>query len=393
MSIAKEQGQVLLDDAGFSVAQAVRDGKAKPFEKRSVNLSDGADGKQGGVAILRYGDEALTLVFKYAAQGLSHGHYDKLSFSLYEQGDEVLQDYGLVRFVNVEQKGGGNYLKENATWAKQSIAHNTLIQNETSHFEGRYEIGSQHHSDLYFYDDTNSDVQVVSATEFNAYPGTELRRTMAIVKNERFEKPFLMDILKVRSDKQNMYDLPFYYLGQVLQTSFDYETPPSLRTLGDSDGYQHLHLEAKGKPGSDSIQFSWLNNFKFYTLTSATTAADQLLFTRLGANDPEFNLRRDPAFMIRRNAVGNTVFATTIEPHGSYSPVSELATDSNGSIAALTVAYDDDDYTAISIKELDGHTSLFLLSNEDASSSRKHRLKIDGKVFRWSGPYSYIDLN
>ncbi len=164
---------MLLDDAGFSVALAIRDGKTQPFEKKSINLSDGPDGQQGGVAVLRSGNEDLTLVFKYAAQGLSHGHYDKLSFSLYEKGDEVLQDYGLARFVNIEQKGGGNYLKENKTWAKQTIAHNTITQNETSHFQGKYEIGSQHHSELYFYDDTNSDVQVVSATESNAYPGTE----------------------------------------------------------------------------------------------------------------------------------------------------------------------------------------------------------------------------
>ncbi len=197
LSIAKKQDQVLLDDAGISVALAVRDGKTQPFEKKSINLSDGPDGNQGGVAVLRYGNEDLTLVYKYAAQGLSHGHYDKLSFSLYEKGEEVLQDYGLARFVNIEQKGGGNYLKENTTWAKQTIAHNTLTQNETSHFQGKYEIGSQHHSDLYFYDDSNSDVQVVSATETNAYPGTEMKRTMAIIKNERFAKPFLLDILKV----------------------------------------------------------------------------------------------------------------------------------------------------------------------------------------------------
>ena len=151
LSIAEEQGRVLLDDAGFSVALAIRDGKTQPFEKKSINLSDGPDGQQGGVAMLRYGNEDLTLVFKYAAQGLSHGHYDKLSFSLYEKGDEVLQDYGLARFVNIEQKGGGNYLKENKTWAKQTIAHNTVTQNETSHFQGKYEIGSQHHSELYFY--------------------------------------------------------------------------------------------------------------------------------------------------------------------------------------------------------------------------------------------------
>ncbi|MGB5449393.1 MAG: heparinase II/III family protein, partial [Woeseiaceae bacterium] len=321
LSVAEEQGRVLLDDAGFSVALAIRDGKTRPFEKKSINLSDGPDGKQGGVALLRYGNEDLTLVFKYAAQGLSHGHYDKLSYSLYEKGDEVLQDYGLARFVNIEQKGGGNYLKENKTWAKQTIAHNTVTQNETSHFQGKYEIGSQHHSDLYFYDDSNSDVQVVSAVESNAYPWTEMKRTMAIIKSESFEKPLLLDILRISSGKKNQYDLPFYFMGQVMNANFSYDSPSTLRALGSKNGYQHLYLEGKGKPASENSKFSWMGNGKFYTLTSVAGSSDELLFTRLGANDPEFNLRRDAAFMIRRKGVSDTVFVTVVEPHGSYSPV------------------------------------------------------------------------
>jgi hypothetical protein len=357
-----------------------------------MNLSDGADGTQGGVAILRYGDEDLTLVYKYAAQGLSHGHYDKLSYSLYEKGDEVLQDYGLVRFVNIEQKGGGNYLKENTTWAKQTIAHNTITLNEMSHFQGKYEIGSQHHSELYFYDDTNEDVQVVSATESNAYPGTAMRRTMALIKNEGFEKPFLLDIFKVMSDEENQYDLPFYYMGQVLNVNFEYDTPSSLDALGEKNGYQHLYLEGRGSPGLGNTKFSWMGHEKFYTLTSATDESDALLFARLGASDPEFNLRRDPAFMIRRKGASNTVFASVVEPHGSYSPVSEIALNSNSNVAELRVVYDDENYTAVSIKDLQGRTSMFFLSNLDAAASRMHELKIDGKAYEWSGPYHYIDL-
>ena len=46
--------------------------------------------------------------------------------------------------------------------------------------------------------------------------------------------------------------------------------------------------------------------------------------TRLGANDPDFNLRRDPALLLRRRAE-NTTFVTAIEPHGTYSPVTESA--------------------------------------------------------------------
>jgi hypothetical protein len=390
LSVAIEQNQVLLDQAGLAVAKDIRDGKARPFLKRSINLSDGSNGEQGGVGVLRYGSEDLTLVFKYAAQGLSHGHYDKLSFSLYDKGDEVVQDYGLVRFVNIEQKGGGNYLDENDSWAKQTIAHNTLSQNQASHFSGDYETGSKFHSELHFFDASRSDAQVVSAREPNAYPGTQMQRTMAIIKPAHFEKPFVLDIFKVASETRNQYDFPTYFMGQVLETSFEYESPSTLAALGDANGYQHLYLEATGKPSSEDIQFTWLVEGKFYTLTAATNATDDLIFARIGANDPQFNLRRDAALIIRREDAANTVFASVIEPHGRYSPVTESSVNPNSNISRLELVYDDDAYTAVSIVDLEQRSSLFIVANVDASSATQHELEIGSKSYGWVGPYYFI---
>ena len=212
LSIAQQQGRVLLDDTGYAVAAAIRDGQSQNFDKASVSYTDGANGDEGGLSLLRQTDEELTLLFKYTAQGLSHGHYDKLSFSLYDQNNEIMQDYGMSRFVNIGQKGGGNYLPENRTWAKQTIAHNTLVQNETSHFDGKYEIGSQHHSDLRFFDASNDHIHVVSASETNAYPGTAMQRTMVMIKDKAFEKTLVLDLFKVTSKTKNQYDLPLLLL-------------------------------------------------------------------------------------------------------------------------------------------------------------------------------------
>ncbi|WP_400077374.1 alginate lyase family protein [Winogradskyella sp. R77965] len=387
LGIAEKQDQVLLDDSGLAVALGIKDGKTEPFEKKSINLSDGPNGKQGGVGILR--DEDLELVFKYAAQGSSHGHYDKLSYSLYENGEEVIQDYGLSRFVNIEQKGGGNYLKENKTWAKQTIAHNTVTQNETSHFKGKYEIGSQHHSDLHYFSSENENIQVVSARETNAYPGTEMLRTMAIIKDDDFEKPYLLDIMKVTSATANQYDFPFYYFGQVLQTNFEYNTPQILKPLGSKNGYQHLFVEGSGKAKDENTKFSWMNNYKFYSLTTGANANDELLFTRIGANDPEFNLRRDPALILRRKNTKNTIFVSTIESHGSYSPISESALNSKSSIKALKVVLDTEDYTAISITNINGKTKLFITANTNASKEASHNIKINDNNYQWTGSYYF----
>lgn len=389
LSIAEKQGRIVLDDTGLSIAKGLEEGKAKPFIKKSINLSDGPDGKQGGVGVLRYGDEELTVVYKYTAQGLSHGHYDKLSFSVYEKGEEVLQDYGLARFVNIEQKGGGNYLKENTTWAKQTVAHNTLVQNETSHFNGKYEIGSKHHSELYFFDTTDANVQLISAKEKNAYPETEMHRTLVLIKDKNLEKPYVLDILKVNSNTKNQYDLPFYYKGQIMKVNFDYEVPTSLNALGASNGYQHLWLEGEGTPASQNTKFSWLNDEKFYTLTMTTHLNDELLFTRLGANDPEFNLRRDAAFMLRRKDVVKDVFVSVIESHGAYSPVSEFAVNPSSSISNLNVVHDDEDFTGVVIENKKGSKNLFIISNTEASKSYEHKLEINNKEYQWTGPYYF----
>ncbi|MBL7560851.1 alginate lyase family protein [Olleya sp. YSTF-M6] len=387
LSIAKQQDKVLLDDSGLAVALGIKNGKEKPFTKKSINLSDGSEGKQGGVGILR--NENLELVFKYAAQGSSHGHYDKLSYSFYENGEEVIQDYGLSRFVNIEQKGGGNYLKENKTWAKQTIAHNTVTQNETSHFSGKYDIGSLYHSDLNYFSSENKNVQVLSAIEKNAYPGTTMLRTMAIIKDEDFEKPYMLDIMKVTSATANQYDFPFYYFGQVLQTNFEYNSPEVLKPLGSKNGYQHLYLEGSGKASEDNTKFSWFNNNKFYSLTTETSAKDELLFARIGANDPEFNLRRDPALILRAKNSKNRTFVSVIEAHGSYSPVSESAVNSNSSIKLIKTVLDSEDYTAIEITNINGNVKLFITSNTNNLKETKHNITINGKSFEWSGSYYF----
>lgn len=392
LSIAQEHGRVLLDDAGYAVAAGIRDGLTQDFEKKSVNFSDGAQGDEGGLSLLRYGNEDLTLLFKYTAQGLSHGHYDKLSFLLNGKNEEILQDYGMSRFVNIGQKGGGNYLPENQSWAKQTISHNTLVVNESSHFGGLYEVGSQHHSDLRFYDVTNEAVQVVSASELNAYPETAMQRTLAMIDDEEFENPIVLDLFRATTDSTNQYDLPFYYFGQVLQTNFDFESEQTLSALGKVNGYQHLYLEASGKADSDTTQFSWLHNDKFYTLSTATTDGDEILLTRIGANDPNFNLRREPALILRRPEASDTLFASVIEPHGGYDPVSESASNSNSNITELTILQDDADYTAVSIETVSGSTRIFVVSNTDVETETTHSLTLKGQELSWTGPFHYTSM-
>ncbi len=199
--------------------------------------------------------------------------------------------------------------------------------------------------------------------------------------------------MKIASDAENQYDMPFYFMGQVMKVNFQYDSPKELRALGAKNGYQHLYLEGHGKPSSDNTKLSWLGNGNFYTLTTATDTSDEMLFTRLGANDPDFNLRRDAGFMIRRKNSKNTVFVSLIESHGNYSPVSEFAVNSNSAISSLELVYDDANYTAINIKDIKGSEQLFILSNKDATNSSKHKVTINNQDYEWTGPFNYQKTN
>lgn len=389
LSIAEKQGKVNLDDAGLAVALGVKKGKTKPFVKKSIELSDGPNGDQGAVGILRSGN--LELVYKYTAHGLSHGHYDKLSFALFDEGDEVVQDYGLARFVNVEQKGGGNYLKENKTWAKQTIAHNTLIQNETSHFNGKYDIGSKHHSEQYVFNAEAENFQVASAKEYNAYPGTKFHRTMVTIKDEDYENPYVLDIMRVASETKNQYDLPFYYLGQIMQTNFEYSKFSVPEILGNKNGYQHLYKEAIASSNGENIKLNWLLNNKFYTYSAVTSVNDDIILGRIGANDPDYNLRNEPTLIIRKKNVKDALFVSTIESHGTYSPVSEFAVNTYSNIKAISIVHNSKDYTGIQIEMKSGKIKLFIISNETNDKDIEHKLIINNKEHAWEGAYKLIE--
>ncbi len=117
LGVAKVQNQVLLNGAGLKLAADMANyaGEIPDFNWKSVEFTDGFDGEQGGLGILRTGDglEQSMLLMKYGVHGEGHGHFDKLHFLFYDQGREVIPDYGFGRWINIEPKFGGRYLPEN----------------------------------------------------------------------------------------------------------------------------------------------------------------------------------------------------------------------------------------------------------------------------------------
>ncbi len=400
LGIAGEQGQVSLDEAGFLVAKHVAQGKSQAFTRESQELRDGAAGDQGALGILRGGrsKEEMTLVMKYTAQGLGHGHYDKLSFSYYDQAEEVIQDYGAARWVNIDQKDGGRYLKENKTWAKQSIAHNTLVINRTSHFGGVYKTANQHHSEPYLFAQLDSSLQVASAKDHHAYPGLTMHRSMFLLQDSVFSSPLLIDLFRLsltpnaeESLGTMSLDLPYYFQGHLMNSSFDYElTANGPQAMGTDHGYQHLYQEAVGHSDSSTAWFNWFNGKRFYTLYGSVQSEDSLIFARIGANDPHFNLRRDPALIFRKNTAAPTLFLTAIESHGNYSPVTEIPSNPFGSLQSLDCLHSSAAYTVIRVTHQSGKTWTICLANESTDISAQHTLSLNSTTLQWVGPLQLI---
>lgn len=395
LSIAALQEQVLLDETGFAVAKDLAKGLAQSFEQKPIAYTDGADGKQGGVGILRTkGQESgeLCLVMKYSEQGMGHGHFDKLSYSLYDESGEVIQDYGAARWVNIDQKGGGRYLPENNTFAKQSIAHNTVVVNEKSHYNGDIKIGSKYAPIPYYFNAENDALQIVSAKSSHAYEGVEMHRTMVLLKNESFHKPILIDLFRMQSDSAQQYDLPTWFQGHLLSNNFEYKAETeSLKPIGKEHGYQHIWKEAQGKADGKNAKLTWFLNGKFFSMTALTSKEDDLIFARSGANDSNFNLRHDPTFIIRKNEAKNALFCSVIEPHGNYNPVGEIPHSPFSSIDKLEVIVDTEDYTIVSFSNQKEKVWTLMLANQDNSEETQHAIEVDGKTYEWKGVFSLME--
>lgn len=384
LDIAARQGQVTLSGDGLAVARAMARGEARPFAFRSQLLRDGTDGKGGTVAVLRSNrDQAL--VFKAASQGMGHGHFDRLNWLFYDRGREIVSDYGAARFLNVESKNGGAYLPENSSWAKHTIAHNTLVVDGKSHFDGNWRRGAEASPQLLqFYQGQGA--QLVSARETHAYPGVDLVRSMLLLDIPEKSAPLVVDLLKVNSRGKHRYDLPLYFQGHITNIrGVPGAKTERLEPLGKENGYQHLWLKARLRPESPLVQVTWLEGDSFYTYSSLADSNRELLFVELGANDPDFNLRRENGLVLRQPQGKDAVFLSVLEPHGVYNGTREYTLDTRSAISGLEhFAGDGADLIRISFRNGGSH---YLGIAHRGNEQSEHSVAANGRVVRWRGPF------
>lgn len=390
LGAAAMQGQVVLNGAGLRVA---RDLAARPeppgIDWGSIEFTDGFDGNRGGLGILRtgVGPDATVLLMKYGVHGGGHGHFDKLHFSLFDGGREVVPDYGFARWINIEPKFGGRYLPENDSYALQTVAHNTVVVDGTTQNRGQEEQAEAMSGERHFFDGNNGDVQAMSARANGYYPGVNMQRTMLLVRDRRLRYPVVIDVFRLTSDREHTYDYPLHFRGQLIATNVEYRADTvRLAPLGTGFGYQHIWKEASGVTDAP-IRVTWLDGSRYYSVTSAGAPGTEVIFGRTGANDPNFNLIREPLVIFRRRAADH-VFASVIEPHGYFSEAEERSEDARGRIREVRVAGHDDRASVIEVFGEGGLRWVVMVNNGPASGTARHSVVFGGRTYEWTGNYA-----
>ncbi|MDJ0643021.1 MAG: alginate lyase family protein [Erythrobacter sp.] len=392
LSVAEFQGRTVLGKNGMMVASDLAAGMAKPFPFRSLLLSDGPDGQQGAVAILRRGEgeRHTALIAKNTAQGMGHGHFDKLAWQLYDNGHEIVRDYGAARFLNIEAKEGGRYLPENTTWAKTSVAHNTLVVDRRSHFDGKVKVANENWPEQLHFSDFHG-LQVSSARIDSAYPGVAITRTLIMPDIAELEAPLVLDLVRAESSDPHLYDLPLHYSGHIMEFDFELQNRIAERpVLGAANGYQHIWVDAKASLENGKGALTWILDGRFYTYRFASNGPLNAILGESGANDPNFNLRREPLIILRAQRNGSASFASLLEAHGKYDGAAEQTVASRSRVVDLAhERINDKDIVRLTLKT--GQRFAIAVSH-NPEPDRAHSVALDGEEIAWTGFAAVVAL-
>ncbi|HHF2960638.1 TPA: heparinase II/III family protein [Vibrio alginolyticus] len=402
LGMAKIQNAVWMHPCGLELSQAYDKAIADreigmPFWP-SVELNEGPTGNNGAQGFIRMQDktgDVSQLVMNYGQHGMGHGNFDTLGITFFNRGQEVLREYGFCRWVNVEPKFGGRYLDENKSYARQTIAHNAVTIDEQCQNGFDVDRADSVHGLPHFFKVEGTEINGMSAFANDHYPNTDMQRSVFMLNLDELEAPLLLDLYRIEGEGEHQYDYSHQYDGQIVRTNFDYQTFGELSTLGDDFGYQHLWKVASGKV-QDTALVSWLQNNTYYSWLGTSSNAKQngdneVIFTRTGANDPSFNLRSEPAFILRSKGE-STLFASVLETHGYFNEEFEQSVNARGQVKDIRVV----GYNAVgSIVEITTEKSLVtvMISNVlGADDQTPHQVEMNGKTYSWNGFYS-LEVN
>ena len=209
-----------------SELRAFADG-APLAQRGSEVLSD------AGLAYLRqWGESPVMAILDFGQHGGSHGHPDKMNLLLFAQGREIFPDIGRLSYSCAEYK----------TWAKQTVAHNTVVI-------GRRSQQADDGKAIAF-GKTGGGEYVVGESS-GAYDKTVLRRALILLSDGT-----LVDMFKVvRSGKGELVEWVLHG-STAMAIEGEGKRQEVQGLLAKEDGYQHLDIKEEIEP-SDVVKVCW----------------------------------------------------------------------------------------------------------------------------------------
>ncbi|HUP88722.1 MAG TPA: alginate lyase family protein [Longimicrobiales bacterium] len=394
LGAAAIQDEVILNRAGLLVAQSIANLPTRPLANwNSVEFTDGFDGKRGGLGILRNGSgkDGTMLLMKYGVHGEGHGHFDKLHFILFDNGREVVPDYGFSRWINIEPKFGGRYLPENDSYAMQTIAHNTVVVDESTQNGADFDKAEATSAQRYWFNASDANKQGMSARSTTHYPGVAMQRTMLLLRDSRLPYPVVVDLYRLTSANSHTYDYPIHFRGTLISSSAKYRADTTqLVPLGKNFGYEHIWRTASATTDS-AVSLTWLDGNRYYTVTTSSSPASEVIFGRTGAHDPNFNLNVEPLMIVRRKAA-NHLFASVIEPHGYFNEAEERSQEARPRLKQVRVIADTDDGSIIEVSGDNGIKWTIMTTNNTTGDNTAHSISVGNKTYVWAGNFAIEGL-
>lgn len=385
-ALARQQGKVWVHPAALGLAASADalQSDAPPFWP-SVELNEGPQGDKGAQGFLRAKavDGDITQVcMNYGQHGMDHGHFDTLGITLFNRGEEVLREYGFARWLNVEPKFGGRYLPENKTWARHTLAHNTVVVDQQSQNNGDRKSADGVHGLTHFFVGAGP-VQAMSAFANDHYAGVGMQRSVFLVAHQALETPVLIDLFRLRSETEHDYDYTVQYSGQLCEITAPVESNQTQwSVLGTDNGYQHLMGTASSRITQPS-RLTWLQGRRFNSWLTAATDAE-LLFAQLGGNDANFNLRRETTLILRQRG-GNHLFASAFETHGLFDEPTERCHGARGVLTEIRVIGHNDQASVVALEGQGLHLTLMVSNLPGVNPHTQNEVIFGGKTYRWTG--------
>ncbi|MFO7976244.1 MAG: heparinase II/III family protein [Candidatus Hydrogenedentota bacterium] len=239
-----------------------------------------------GLAVLRNNPRNMALFFNYSLQTCGHVQPAKLDIILYANGDQRIVDPGRLSYGNPLHRG----------WYRQTIAHNTVVVNETS----------QRNASCIFKEfESTSGWSLARASLDKAYDGVVLDRMLFLRDNA------IVDVYRCTAEEESVFDLTLHFLGELeeLPAGQSLEAFPVIRTEKPGNGYQHLRNVAKLESCPETFSVDTGNG----TAIHVTVLDISQVYTAEGRAQPPS--RYDPA-IIRRQTGKKADFVTVYQVLG-----------------------------------------------------------------------------